>query len=857
MLGLLIWAVIFSNIESDRGLAREKGYAKAVSLSKAYAQQLERTIAEMEFITLDLQYELEIMNGKLSLESKYKRGLYPAKSHMYISIVGRDGVSFTSTFGGPPARVADRDYFRFHKTSPSTKLHVADNLQTGRRSGTEVISFSRRVNGPSGTFNGVIVASVRPNYLAAFNDENSLSRGDLISIRHDNGTLLVSEKGEGIKKVKQIHIKPPVFPRASGVMRMPAANYADNQARILAWHKHAEYPLTSYVGLSETGLYVDHLKYANSQHSIGYVASFLLLVVALSGMSYSFRRETRKREAEEVKNTFLLAVDTAREGFYMVRTLYDNEVITDFVVENCNERGAQLAGYSKKSLIGKRVSEMNAEGGNLHLVSTMLRAMDEGYYEDEIAHQEPGTSNEIWLYRKMVRANKGLAITIRDITESKLHELRLISIANQDALTQLPNRYWLRNSLPATIKESEMNGQRLAFLYSDLDGFKAVNDTLGHQAGDILLKEAAERLKSALRPNDDIVRVGGDEFVIILTNIRDADEVAQIAMRISHAFRHPFTIMERKCQVGTSIGISLYPADGDDAEELLQKADVAMYAAKAAGKGYYQFYDEKYYASIRARQEIEHDLQRAIENDQFVLHYQPRINTKTGAITGLEALVRWQHPVRGHILPSTFIPIAENNGSIPYLGQLVFKKACAQIAAWRSQGERVVPVSVNVSAGQFNLGGVVEFVDSVLREHNLPSSLVEVEVTESAMTSDTADALAQVTALRKMGIRLHLDDFGTGYSSLARLQEFHFDSLKIDRTFISRLGSSEEADALVRTILLMANALKMQVIAEGIETRQQLEFLQLLKCDEVQGFLFAAPMPAEEIILLMRKGTLF
>lgn len=863
LLSLLIWGFTLSRIDSDRAAAEANVEYQTTALSKSYAQQVERTIDQIAYITLQLQYDWEATKGDIDLMDRFQRGLYPSPSQLYVTVVNRKGMTETSTVFGPPVQVDDRDYFKFHRSSPSQALHVDDKILRGRRSREEVIHFSRRLTASDGSFNGVVVVSVSPDYLASFNDESSLGPYDLISIRHENGALLVSEKGSQVRVQGSVHREPPVFEDDAGIMRMPAETYHDNRTRILAWQKVQDYPLVSYVALAESTYMARHLDTAENYRRIATTAILFLLLVALGGMSFTVRLAMRKtqaeeikRQAEETKRTFHLAVDAAKEGFFMVRALYVGNEIADFVVEDCNERGAAMVGHSKMTLLGKRLSDFSASAWRENFLTAFRLAMAEGYYEDEVKVPSLGSRPGIWLYRRMVCAGAGLAITLRDISEAKLHEHKLIDIANTDFLTGLPNRHWLQNYLPAALDNAKAVDKHLAVCYIDLDGFKSVNDTLGHQAGDELLKEAAIRLKSVLRPTDCVIRIGGDEFAVVLPNIASHAEVAQIAQRIGKAFHKPFLIADRKSPVGTSIGISFFPQDGASTEELLRKADIAMYAAKDGGKGRFRFYDQQFYERIKLRLDTEQELERAIEEDEFILYYQPRVHALTGELTGLEALIRWQHPERGIVAPVEFIPVAERNGLIIPIGIRVIEKACAQIALWQAQNETVVPLSINISPNHFNAGGVADFIAAALSRHNIPPSLLDVELTESTMMSESANTIHEITALNTLGIQIHVDDFGTGYSSLARLQEYKMNVLKIDRMFTSRMGVAKEGDAMVKTIILMAQALNMSVIAEGVETREQLRALQALECDEVQGYFIARPLPADEIVLLMRKRFL-
>ncbi|MGZ5817503.1 MAG: putative bifunctional diguanylate cyclase/phosphodiesterase [Burkholderiaceae bacterium] len=456
-------------------------------------------------------------------------------------------------------------------------------------------------------------------------------------------------------------------------------------------------------------------------------------------------------------------------------------------------------------------------------------------------------------YAELTDLNTRLDRAEEHLTEKKLYERELWRMANEDALTALPNRHWLNNILPDALERARLAGNQLALFFIDLDDFKNVNDTLGHAAGDLLLREVADRLRSVLRPSDYVVRLGGDEFTVILDPVDGIEDVAYVASRIIEVLREPFELLRGRNTIGTSIGITIFPRDGEDTETLLKNSDIAMYHANAQGKGHFRFYQPELYENLKVRLDTERALVQALENNQFVLHYEPRICTFTGELRGLEALVRWQHPERGLVQPNQFIPLAEDNGLILKLGEVVLEQACAQLAQWKKDGLKLVPLSINVSARQFNNGNIRNLFATYLERHEIPTDMLEIELTESSMMGDHTDVLEQLSAIKKMGIKLLVDDFGTGYSSLSLLQRLDMDVLKVDRSFTSDLGNSAEGEIFFNAIVSMAHALGMLVVAEGVETEQQLRILQSLSCDEIQGYFIARPVPAEEVPTLLRR----
>ena len=462
-----------------------------------------------------------------------------------------------------------------------------------------------------------------------------------------------------------------------------------------------------------------------------------------------------------------------------------------------------------------------------------------------------------WGHRRIVRVGDNLAVTLQDISERKEHEAQLARLANEDSLTGLPNRHWFLNFVPVALAQAQEGGHGAALLFIDLDEFKQVNDSHGHAVGDRLLQFAAERLLSQLRPGDSVARFGGDEFVVLLSPFDSDQQVAIVADRIVDAFRKPFAIGDDQHMIGASVGIAVYPRDGLDAATLIRHGDIAMYAGKAEGKGQHRFFDPAQSNILKTRTQLRQRLLEAIEKRQFVLHYQPRVDTGTGELLSMEALLRWEHPQLGMIRPDEFIPLAESSGLIVPIGAIVIDQACAQLAAWRAQGTAPVPVSINVSPKQFLRGGVKRELADALERHEVPAGLLEVEITESAMMGDQAEILAELASIRALGVKLHVDDFGTGYSSLSQLQRMKMDVLKVDRSFTAELGRSREGTVFFQAIVSMAHALGMEVVAEGVENEEQLQILRALNCNEVQGYFIARPLPAAGIAPLLARRYLF
>ena len=441
-----------------------------------------------------------------------------------------------------------------------------------------------------------------------------------------------------------------------------------------------------------------------------------------------------------------------------------------------------------------------------------------------------------------------------DITDRKQAEVQIRYMALHDALTGLPNRALLQDRLGQAIALARRHRAKIAVLMLDLDHFKNVNDSLGHSVGDRLLEAVSKRLKACLRASDIVARLGGDEFVIGLPEASNDANIEQVAQKVLTSLSEPFRIEGHELAISASIGISQYPADGEASEALLQGADAAMYEAKKSGRGTYCFFTPELSEATRHRQKLENDLHRACAKGEFVLHYQPLVSTNSGRIAGVEALLRWHHPEQGLIPPNQFIPLLEDLGLMPQVGQWVLRTACCQIAAWHKEGLETIRLAVNVSAQQFYRGDIVKTVEQVLRETGLHPQWLELELTESLTLDDSETTLTIMRELKAIGVCLSLDDFGTGWSSLSYLRQFPLDRIKIDRSFLRDLASQPAAEAVVRTIINLGRNLGLACTAEGVETAQQFDYLRKQNCPEIQGFLYSPALPAEDCSVLLRSG---
>ncbi|BBE49783.1 putative signaling protein [Ferriphaselus amnicola] len=448
----------------------------------------------------------------------------------------------------------------------------------------------------------------------------------------------------------------------------------------------------------------------------------------------------------------------------------------------------------------------------------------------------------------------GIVVHSRDITEHKQSQQTIWNLAHHDALTGLPNRSLLQDRILQAIHQAHREGHKLAVLFLDLDHFKHINDSLGHHVGDALLQVAAQRIESCLREGDTVARLGGDEFVVLLPSFQSDADVVMVADKILEELGKPFEIDGHGLHIGVSIGISQYPRDGKEPGHLMRMADAAMYHAKANGRNNAQFFTEQIDSVARERLQVENGLRLAIQQGELRLYYQPLVDLKTNVVVGMEALIRWEHPERGLLSPGSFVEIAEDTGLISIIGEWILGEACHQAKQWNDQGF-ALQVAINLSVRQFDSGNLHQTIVHALRQSGLPARQLKLEITESTMISNIEETSQLLERLRSLGIQIAIDDFGTGYSSLSYLKRFPIDTLKIDQSFVRDIGVDTDDEAIVTAIIAVAHSLKMGLVAEGIETERQLDFLRGLGCDIGQGYYFSKPLPPDAFTEFMKNRT--
>jgi diguanylate cyclase (GGDEF)-like protein/PAS domain S-box-containing protein len=568
--------------------------------------------------------------------------------------------------------------------------------------------------------------------------------------------------------------------------------------------------------------------------------------------SYIFdftERKQMEKALRESEERYRAIVKQTSEGIFLV------DANTKLIVE-ANPSYCNLLGYASAEIIGLRlydVVSLNSQIIDRSLQEISTKKLD--FLGESLHRRQDGSLVNVEVSASSIFSGgkEMFCFVVRDITERKKSEAMLQYQAFHDLLTGLPNRTLFNRQLSKALAKAKQEKKQLAVMFLDLDRFKNINDSLGHAFGDRLLKHFAERLKSCLRKGDIVARWGGDEFTVLLPEIEDSEEAARIGQRIFQALKPAFELEEHQLFVRNSIGIAIYPQDGEDGGTLLRNADAALYRSKEQGRNHYRFYRPTMNSETSELLKLEISLHRALERQELLLYYQPQVNIITEKVCGMEALLRWQHPELGLVSPGKFIPLAEETGLIIPIGEWALKTACTQNKAWQMAGLTPVRMSVNLSPRQFQQATLVATVDQILQETELEPQWLELEITETSLLQDIQFARVALLKLAKMGVHISMDDFGTGYSSLGYLKQLPFDTLKIDQCFVRDLYNKPEDRAIISAAITLGQGFNLRVIAEGVETQQQLELLRSLNCKEMQGYWFSRPLSAEDATQFLQK----
>ena len=790
----------------------------------------------------------ELLRGNLSTlewheELRTRVGAYSDAAG--ITVFDADGnlVNSSEVWPVPDVRVSDRTYFKTLK-SGNEQTPIQVELVRGRVfSGGWTTILAQRLTGPNGEFAGIITRSVAPATLEKYLASVVLRDGAAISVYRRDGILLA--RYPHIERMIGSHVRDSQIFRhissSSGRGSVRLTSPIDGQERLASANTLERFPIAIVASVTVDAALADWREQTR----------FLVVIAILSAITIALLLSFFVRKLLEQHRIEKQRLDTAINNMSQGLLLYDAS--ERLVV--CNQRYIAMYGLSAdvvkpglsfRDLLLYRTEIGSFKGDVEAFITNVRRNVAIGKTTRNTI--ETGDGRLIQIVNQPLK--NGWLATHDDITERMRAEEQIRHLAHYDALTDLPNRALFHERLRQELAQASPERQ-LAVLYIDIDEFKSVNDSLGHMTGDELLKSVAQRLGACIESSDFVARLGGDEFAIVKTALKDPADAADLATRALQTIRAPYECLGHQVTSDASIGVAIAPRHGTDLDQILKNADMAMYAAKSAGRRTWRFFEPSMDAHVRARRQLEIDLRKAIADDALEVYYQPCLNLQTNKITGCEALVRWRHPERGMVSPAEFIPIAEETGLINEIGEWVLAKACAEAASWPD----AINVAVNVSPVQFRSGTLALKIVTALADSGLPADRLELEITEAVLIRDDDAALEVLHQLRAVGVRIALDDFGTGYSSLSYLQRFPFDKIKIDRCFVNDLTEAN-GSSIVQAVVSLAAARQMTTTAEGVETAVQQELLRGLGCTEMQGYLFSAPKPAEEVrrILLAHRS---
>jgi diguanylate cyclase (GGDEF)-like protein len=844
----MIWVGIIvkysEDVQGDQREAERTNYNFAI----VFEENVLRSIGEIDKALLYLRRSIETRKGSADFNAIVSTTDVLSEIIVQVAIIDADGIMRASNVGPQPAPatdLSDREHFRVHLNSATDELFISKPV-IGRISGKWSVQFSRRFSNADGTFAGVVVASLDPEHLTIFYNKIDFGSSASISligidgvVRSSGGSAIGFALGQNLTQTKLF-----AQMRARINSTFEDVDPSNGEVHLVTVRKVRDHPLWVSVSINENEIH--RSSWATLQ--INVAAGAVLTLIVLAAMEQLLRTEAgAKQKAEQLQRT----LENISQGIMLVTKDLQIPIING----RCGELLDLPAEFVKHPPSYDQLVEYQTQNGNMgnaatsngqRLLAHPVVPTAAGQLMVSECAMRNGTVLEV---RSGHLSDGGFVQTFTDITKRWEAEAHVARLASEDPLTGLPNRRVFRSALDCMNREQnhrpgdDRRSTQFAVLFLDLDRFKVVNDTLGHRVGDLLLRDVAKRLKASLRPTDELARLGGDEFSIMTRSVESRAELEVLASRLVEAVVQPYEIDGYQIRTSISIGIGIGPDDGQTADDLLIAADLALYAVKAGGRGTYKFYHSSMSKEVNDRRQTEMDLREAIERNELELHYQPIINLRRNVVTGFEALARWRHPVKGMVLPATFIPVAEDSGLILPLGEWVLTEACRRAAQWPN----ALRIAVNLSPVQFSDPNLLSTIERILAETGLAPNRLELEITERIFMDSGEITLTTLSRMKQLGVRISMDDFGTGYSSLSYLRSFPFDTIKVDRVFVSDLAGGTEHIVIVQAVVSIANALGMTVIAEGVETDDQRQILAGLGCDEAQGYFFSRPVPIEKV----------
>jgi diguanylate cyclase (GGDEF)-like protein len=837
---VMLWVVIglkyFEDAEGDLRSAERANR----NFAMIFEENVLRSLGEIDKALLYLRHSVETRKSTTDFNTIVRTTDVLSDIIVEVAIIDAHGILQASNAGPQPTAkldLSDRDHFRFHLTDNDDQLYISKPL-IGRVSGKWSIQITRRFLDPDGSFGGVVVGSLKPDYFTKLYD--SIDFGSSVSIALIGTDGVVRSSGgstDGYALAKDLRgTKVFAEMQKNSNSTFQDADPSTGQMRLQMLHKVTGHPLWVGVSTDMSEIY----KGSRSNLAMNATIGALLTLIALAALERVLQTEEGARlKADQLR----LTLENMSQGIMLVTR--------DLRIPIINRRCGELLGlpdeFIKNPPRFDELVEYQTRNGKSRPGATDAPPGRLPSEQEKFAVCERSMSNGTVIEVRSGHLPDGSFVqTFTDITKRVEAESHVARLASEDPLTGLPNRRVFRTALDQISQSPEaVDGAKpkFAVMFLDLDRFKVVNDTLGHRVGDLLLRDVATRLKAVARSNDVLARLGGDEFAIVVRDVESRSDLEALANRVVEAVLHPYDISGHHLRSSVSIGIAVGPENGDNADDLLMAADLALYAVKGTNRGTFQFYNATMNKDLNERRQIEVDLREALERNELELNYQPITNVRRGDVSGFEALARWRHPVKGMVPPAVFIPIAEDSGLIVRLGEWALMEACRNAARWPGE----LKIAVNLSPVQFTAPNLFEVIEQTLAKTGLAPHRLELEITERIFMENTENTLATLRRIKGLGVRIALDDFGTGYSSLSYLRSFPFDKIKVDQAFVSDLSERNEHIVIVQAVVSIARALGMTTIAEGVETEAQYEFLVALGCDEVQGYLFSAPVPMDRL----------
>jgi diguanylate cyclase (GGDEF)-like protein/PAS domain S-box-containing protein len=855
-----IWAATFHFIQVDRLHAEAAARATVRETVDTFEGQISRSIGSLDQTMRVIKYAVELNGASAALPALSEQGLLPPALVFVISVADRTGVIVASNQSAEVHTVAGQSFFDYHRQHDTDRPYLSQ-VHRGPDGNGWHLHFTRRINDRSGEFAGIAMVEIDPAYFTSSYEPSRLGERGVLGLFSSDGVFRALRTGERVSWGENAALDwASGIPGEAGASADPAGAPSpspwDGVRRYTSVRRLPGYGLGVVAGLAEEEQMASFQQHRrNYLWQAGGVSAALVLLVTLV-CAWSWQATRARRGILREQRTYAAASEASLDAFFVLRAVWGPAgELKGFLVDATNGRAEKMAGLSKRELHGKELMELFPHFRSNGIADSLIQVMRDGLTH-EAEWENPGPTGSRWLHRQVVAVEDGVVAIVRDITARKQSEKRIWQMAHHDTLTGLPNRGLVQDRIGQALAYHRRHGGCVAVAFLDLDGFKLVNDALGHSAGDMLLAAVSQRMLAGVRNSDTVGRFGGDEFVIMLTG--GADDVASLAAvleRVRKSLAEPVMLDGQEVRVSCSMGVALYPSaassEQEDAGSLLMKADSAMYRAKELGKNNIQYYSGEMSASAEEKLRLLDGLRHALAYGQLRLLYQPKVDLRTGRMIGVEALLRWDHPEQGMVPPMRFIPLAEESGLIVEIGEWVLRTACRQNQAWRDAGLGRLEIAVNVSPRQFDDLSLLSRVSAALRDSGMDPADLELEVTEGVMMRDLQQSVQKMRELKATGVSLSIDDFGTGYSSLSALKTFPISRLKIDKSFVRELVEQSEDQAIAKAIISLGHQLNLRVIAEGVETEMQRQFLRDNDCDEMQGYLFSRPVSADAIAAML------